>query len=677
VATGTQAQDEMLAHLRGIFVVEAEEHLQAMNRHLLALEHGLAGQAREDTLAEVFREAHSLKGAARSVNFAEIEARAHELEGLFAGMRDGSLVPGPQALQDAYATLDAIEGLLGQRAPAGGGQDPAESVRVATAKLDALMAEVGELLAARVGAEQRLTEARALEDALAAWESEWRRLTGKGMQAVRSAAAGLRRALEADARRLAQVTADLQDDVRRSRMLPIATVFDAFPRMVRDLARDRGRDVELTVRGGETEVDRSVLEQVKDPITHLLRNCVDHGVEPAKVRLAAGKPGMATIRLAARQRADILVIEVADDGAGIDVGEVTAAATRLGLLPPGRAAELSEREAVSLVFHSGLSTSPAVTDLSGRGVGLDVVGEAVARLHGSVEVDTRPGAGTTFTLYLPLSVSTVSCLLVEVGGQTFALPVGAVERVLRVAGDEVGRAQGQRTIRVEDEPVVLAHLADALGAGRAARAAEPARRQPAVVVATAERRVAFLVDRMAQMQEVVVKTLPEPLYRVRHLAGATIQGSGRGALILNPAELVASVDRGAAAPAAGAAEERRTPTVLVVEDAITTRTLEKNILEAAGYRVRVATDGVEAWALLQSDGCDLVVTDVEMPRMDGFELTAKVRGDQRLRDLPVVLVTSRDSREDRERGVEAGADAYVVKGGFDQDRLLETIRRLL
>jgi two-component system chemotaxis sensor kinase CheA len=206
---------------------------------------------------------------------------------------------------------------------------------------------------------------------------------------------------------------------------------------------------------------------------------------------------------------------------------------------------------------------------------------------------------------------------------------------------------------------------------------EPRRRQPVVVIEAGERRVAFLVDRTAQMQEVVVKALPEPLYRVRHLAGVTIQGSGRAALILNAAELVASVDRVAGTSITRLADERPSPTILVVEDAITTRTLEKNILEAAGYRVRVAADGAEAWTLLESNSCDLVVTDVEMPNMDGFELTAKVRGDQRLRDLPMVLVTSRDSREDRERGIQAGADAYIVKGGFDQESLLETIRRLV
>ena len=716
----TETQDQVLAHLRGIFAVEAQEHLQAINRHLLALEQGSAGQ---EALAEMFREAHSLKGAARSVNLTEVEARAHELEDLFARMRDSAVAPGPRTIQDAYTTLDVIDRLLHPpaqaQAQAGGEPGPARAVeetagapepaapaprpagaegtiRVATEKLDALMAEVGELLATRAGAEQRLADARAIEDMLAGWDSEWRRLAGQGhrrgdgeaaaealqrvggrLRGVRSAVAGLRRSLEADSRRMAQVVSDLQDDVRRSRMLPISTVFEAFPRMVRDLARDRGREVELVTGGGSTEVDRSVLEHVKDPITHLLRNCVDHGVEPAEVRVAAGKPRVATIGLRARQRGDLLVIEVADDGAGIDVDRVRATAIGKGLVPADRAEELSERQAVSLVFRSGLSTSPVVTDLSGRGVGLDVVGEAVARLRGSVSVQTRLGEGTTFTLSLPLSVSTVTCLLVEVGGEMLALPASAVERVLRVGTDDVAWAQGREAIRIGDEPVVLASLADVLGLGPAEQALEPGARRPVVVVEAGQQRVAFLVDRAAHMQEVVVKTLPEPLYRVRQLAGATIQGSGAGALILNAAELVASVDQATGASITAPAEERRSPTILVVEDAITTRTLEKNILEAAGYQVRVAADGAEAWALLESERCDLVVSDIEMPQVDGFQLTARIRGDQRLRDLPIVLVTSRDAREDRERGVQAGADAYVVKGGFDQEWLLETIRRLL
>ena len=319
-----------------------------------------------------------------------------------------------------------------------------------------------------------------------------------------------------------------------------------------------------------------------------------------------------------------------------------------------------------------------MTDLSGRGVGLDVVREQVDRLHGSIDVASDVGGGTTVSLSVPLSVSTMHCLLLDAGGQTFALPVTGVERIVRVAAGQVQRAEGRQAVQVDGRPVVLASLAEVLGLGPPVQDQDPDAKRPVIVAAGQGRRVGLLVDRLERTQELVVKSLPAPLVGVRHVAGATILGSGRAALILSSADLTASVERaeGASSGAAGTALTPA-PTILVAEDSITTRTLEKSILEGAGYRVRVASDGAEAWRLLQDNGCDLLLTDVEMPVMDGFELTARVRADQRLRDLPVVLVTSLDSDEDRERGVSAGADAYVVKGAFDQERLLDTLRRLL
>jgi two-component system, chemotaxis family, sensor kinase CheA len=309
-----------------------------------------------------------------------------------------------------------------------------------------------------------------------------------------------------------------------------------------------------------------------------------------------------------------------------------------------------------------------------------VVREKVERLHGSIQVASHLGDGTTVTMSLPLSVSTMHCLLLQAGGQTFALPVPGVERIVRVAVDQVQRAEGRQAVQIDGQPVVLASLAEVLGLRPEANGDGQAAKRPVIVVAGGQgRRVGLLVDRLERTQELVVKNLPEPLLRVRHLAGATILGSGRAAMILSSTDLVASVEQaeGTVQTAAEVAPEAPPATILVAEDSITTRTLEKSILEGAGYRVRVAGDGAEAWRLLQGNGCDLLLTDVEMPQMDGFELTTRVRADQRLRDLPVVLVTSRDSDEDRERGVRAGADAYVVKGAFDQERLLDTLRRLL
>lgn len=594
-----------------------------------------------------------------------------------------------------------------------------ESVRVATSKLEALMAQMGELQVARLGGEQRGLELRALLDDVEAWEAEqWARHAGPVPSGGAMLASGnapgasapfetdsaarlrdvanrlrsLQRRYDADQRRLTQVMAALQDDVRRMRMLPISTVFGLFGRMVRDLAHDLGKDVRLVIQGGETEVDRSVLEQIKDPLTHLLRNALDHGIESPQARAAAGKPRVGTITLSAAQHGDSIIIEVADDGQGIDVARVRESAVRKRIVSPEEAQAMNDQEALWLIFRSGVSTSAIVSGVSGRGVGMDVVRDKVERLHGLIDVHSAPGAGARFTLTLPLTVATTLCLLVQVAGQTFAAPIANVTRIVRLGADAIGYAEGRAVIRPEGRPILLLNLAQILGIAnhepqRSGRNGAGAASEggAALILGSAEKRLAFRVDAVTNAQEVVIKALPKPFVRVSYLAGASILGTGEVVLVLNAADLLRATLPTAVAQAGPpiAVEETRPRTIMVVDDSITTRTLEKNILEAAGYQVRAYGDGLEAWNALAAEGCapdglyDLVVSDVSMPRLNGFDLTLRVRADQRLKNLPIVLVTSLDSREDRERGVQVGADAYIVKAAFDQDNLLETIRRLI
>ncbi len=597
-----------------------------------------------------------------------------------------------------------------------------ESVRVSTAKLDALMAQVGELLISHIAGEQRLRQVRDLAGDLADWEAEWRRLRPKYRKLLRQADASgaairgdslaklrlemaflepllqeneervhtlhtrvedLLRGYEADGRRMGHVTSDLQDSVRRTRMLPVSRVLDAFPRVVRDLSRELGKDAALFIEGATTEVDRSVLEELRAPLSHLIRNAVDHGIETPDARVAAGKPREGWVKVSATQRGGNLVLEVADDGPGIDVDRVKASAVERGLLTPEAAEALTAREAIRLIFRPGVSSSSVVTEISGRGVGMDVVRETVERLRGMIDVETEPGAGTRFVLTLPLTVATTHCLVVRVGRRAFALPITNVVRIQRLDIAELGTIRGRRVARMNEGTVVVTHLADALGLPAADKeaAATSDGRHPAVVLGSAERRAGFLVDELLGSQDMVVKNLPWPLVRVRGAAGATLLGTGEIVLVLNVPDLIAAAERAeVATPAVTAAEtagQALPATVMVVDDSIVTRTLEKSILEAAGYRVRVAADGAEAWTQLKAGGCDLVVSDIKMPSMDGFELTRMVRGDERLKELPVILVTSLDSEDDHERGVEAGADAYIVKSSFTRDRLLETVRQLI
>lgn len=593
-----------------------------------------------------------------------------------------------------------------------------ETVRVTTAKLDAIMEQVGELQVVRLNSLQQQRRLRTLLEDVEHWRAVWHKrhaLLWSDEGAARPAQAGLRlaaeggdlreqvesveqqlgelarslrelwRDLDANHRRTGQLVDSLDDHVRRTRLMPVGVVFEAFPRMVRDLARTLDKQVRLVIEGADTEVDRSVLELIKDPLTHLLRNAVDHGVEPPALRVAAGKPAEGVIRLCASQRGDMLLIEVIDDGAGIDPERLRASAVRHGILRSEEAAGLSEHDAYWLIFRSGFSTRTQVTDVSGRGVGMDVVREHVERLHGMVDVDSKLGGGAHFKLFLPLTVATTLCLLTQVNGRTFALPAGSVARIWRVLPDEFGHVEGRTVLKVDGHPLTTVALADLLQleAGQGAGHAPP---QYAVVLAAGDKRFVVLVDSVADVQELVLKSLPKPWCRVRNVAGAAIMGTGEVVIVLNVADLLYTINEpgaaagkaraGAPAPDAAAAAAQA-PSILVVDDSFTTRTLEKNILETAGYRVTVAADGLEAWALLQREIVDLVVSDVMMPRMTGFELTGKVRGDGRLKHLPVILVTAQESREDRERGVAVGADAYILKSAFDQESLLNTIRRLL
>jgi two-component system chemotaxis sensor kinase CheA len=481
-----------------------------------------------------------------------------------------------------------------------------------------------------------------------------------------------------DERTIAGAVGGLLDDLRRLRMMPVSTVLDVFPRMVRDLAREQGKEVEWVARGTDLEVDRKVLEAIKDPLIHLVRNAVDHGIEPPEVRAQTGKPPRARVAVSlASLEGNRIEIRVEDDGRGIDPARVRDAAVRTRLLSAERAQAFTDEEAIDFTFHSGLSTSPIMTEVSGHGLGLAIVKERVERLGGRIHIETQAGAGTTVRVIVPATIATFRGLLIQAGGQSFLLATVAVERAIRIAPDEVERVEGREAIRWNGHALAVAPLGRLLGLPE--RDGEPRSKHPCVVVRSGDERAGLLVDEIRGDREVLVKELAAPLVRVRNVGGAGLLGTGQVALILRPGDLLRAM-RDAPRPPAPATQPSsaaRQPGVLVVDDSITTRTMEKNLLEAAGYRVRVAVDGLDAWMLLRSETFDLVVSDVDMPRMDGFELTARIRADRKLADLPVVLVTALESREDKERGIEVGANAYIIKSSFDQSNLLEIMRRVV
>jgi len=585
-----------------------------------------------------------------------------------------------------------------------------ETIRVRTTKLDALMDGLGELLVMQMRTEKLLAQMKALQERTIHWQKNWRktrphcnRLRRNYLNVDKTDLAPLFDFLESneeelkalgtehntlldhlnnDCNHLQIITDDLQNGIRSVRMLPIATLFDLFPRMVRDLAHNQSKDIVLEVQGQEAEVDRQALELMKDPLTHLLRNAVDHGIEPPEERLTAGKPRHGTIRLCAEQRGNNLVLTVSDDGRGINLDAVRRAAIEQGLVPPEKMADFSEREVVELIFHSGLSTAGKTTDLSGRGVGMDVVRKNLEQIHGFIQVETRLGVGTSFVLMLPITLTTSQVLLVRVVGETVALPMINVERILHVNVVKVGSIEGHSAIYAEGRPLPLVSLANVLKLPEVEQPLPPDAKIPVVILSVAEKRIALRASGFLSTQQVVVKSLGGQLRRVRNVAGAAILGDGQLVTILNVSDLMKSL-HGKSYASLGlpiVTKEARRWRVLLADDSITTRTLEKHILENAGYEVLTAADGQEAWKLIcqnEKGLPDLVVSDVNMPRMDGFALTQSIKGDSSYARVPVVLVTSLESPQDRLHGMEAGADAYIIKSTFDQRELLETIERLI
>ena len=722
-------KDQLAARLLATFLAELDEQVRTMNADLLALE---AEPADVERLKSVFRVAHTLKGAARAAAVAPVEQACHALETMLAEARDGRLTLGPEEFALLFSAADAL-GNAGKQLKVGGDlagfplaalrdrlkrRDPGKKeiatpsaavpsppspgergdgqVRVEAQKLDDLLAASGQLVVVGSRVASRPAELQALHEVAARSVTEWGR-TGRRLrlefersgappsliQAVTGIDESLHHLLqdtgrlavaaENDARELTQTTDEVADRVRRLRMRPFAEACEALPRVVRDLATTAEKEIGLEIVGGEAKVDRAVLDGLREALLQLVRNAVDHGIEPPAERERAGKPRKGAVGVTAALRGDRLTVTLSDDGAGLDVPAVRAQLERRGLPVPR-----DERELVRTLFEGGLSTRSEATTISGRGVGLDVVRAAVERIRGSVEVTWVRGRGTTFTLECPPTLATIRALLATVGPHLIAVPTTNVERLLRLRPEEIKHAEGRDVIATPEAPVPLVALARLLPPLVERPAAGPL---AVVLLRAGERRLAVVVDELLAEQEIVLRPLDRGRQPLPHVGGAAILGTGRVALVLNPVAIVAAGLGLGAGPGLAVAEAKPTGPgkrhILVVDDSITTRTLEQSILEAAGYDVRTAVDGADGWKVLQEHGCDLVVADIEMPRMDGFALCEAIRGSKRFKALPVVLVTALETPEHRARGLEVAADAYIGKSSFDQQNLLDTISQLL
>ena len=701
------------------FVDEARERLKSLSALMLRLEESPGAP---EIIANIFREAHNLKGSAQMLGFVDLSQIAHQLEDLFvAAKRDARLIDA-RSFDLVFRTLDVISSRVEDlargesaattadaAAPAAPAAENPErdsavpararkrhasraaagSLRVSIDTLESLAHLAPEMVLQRLKGSERHAELKRVEVSVGRLRDRIREDRLAPLTRSRAAELGdyadaldtINRRMRSlllnvgdDHAKLSLIAEELRQHVIELTMLPVATVFDAFPRAVRDLARSFSKQVELKMIGAETALDKRVIEHLADSLTHLVRNAIDHGLETPAERQRAGKPAVGTLTIIAEQHGDRIHIAVVDDGRGIDPGVVRQAAIRKGIVLEADVATWNDERLLGLIFEPGFSTRTETTDVSGRGVGMDVVRVIANRLGGSVVVNSEPGRGTKVLLDLPLSLAMTRVVLVEVNGEVLAIPTTPIRRIVGLSAQDA--ANPASAIEVDGESIPLAPLARVLGLP-GLRAPE----QSALIIDVRGSRIAVSVDAVFEEQELVFQELRGPLQDQTTMSGAAILGDGEIVPILDVQSIAErAVQHRDPEPAIASRPLRAvsgTGRILVVEDSLVAGELLTGILSGAGYEAALRSDGVAALEALRRAEWDLVISDIDMPEMDGFELTEQLRGDPRLRHTPIIIVTSRDSEEYRRRGIAAGADAYVSKGAFDHHQLLETVRRLV
>ncbi|WP_114416600.1 hybrid sensor histidine kinase/response regulator [Marinospirillum perlucidum] len=699
------------------FVDEAREHLQQLSEGIAILENG---QADAEQINVLFRAAHTLKGSSRMLKLTAITETAHALEDLLSALRDGQLpLESFSRFSLLYQGLDTLTSLVeqlaehrdpaqlpdkdadlcealtlaaqGQELPTAPPQEAAtasrlpeiseqpqqtsspdaslkasESVRIKLSSLDELIKLMGEVVSSH---------------------SQMRALVGDSRQLLRQASdadAAFTGQLDLFNRRLREgvqvqesLMQELHDKAMQLRMLPLATIFDSAGRLVREMARSLGKEVECRVLGSEIELDRQMIDQLADPVIHLLRNALDHGLETVEERLKAGKPAQGKVSLSAWQDGSWVVIEVCDDGRGISLEAVSEKALRKELMTSEQLEALNEQEIIDLIFLPGFSTSQMITEMSGRGVGMDVVKSSVVdQLQGTLNVRSRPGEGSCFTLKLPLSLALMRVLLVEVAGQPLGFTAQYVSELVKVEASRLLEVADRKAIILRNEFVPVVYLSDLIDLPVGSRSRQSSQLL-LLVTQVRNEKLALVVDELLDERDLVIKQLPEHLRRQPLISGMVTRGHNELVSLLHVPQLLERSRRSRRETSRLADAEQAAKHLLVVDDSLNTREIEKDVLEAYGYRVTLAENGQEGLEKARQENFDAVLTDVEMPIMDGFTLTARLRQEEAYKNCPIIIITSREKESDRRRGIEVGADAYIVKGSFDQGSLVETLKVLL
>ncbi len=708
---------------------EVRDHLQKLNNELVQLE----GTENPELVNSLFRSAHSIKGAARMMGFNSLSRVAHKMEDILGAIRDGQLAPDSDLVDLLFRGTDEIERLLDEgsdvQASAGllgemesvlsrgekgvkeagktSGKRPEEHparkvssleeeyIRINAARLNHVLEVATESLLYNLAIEE---VAHSLKDLARKGErltdgiqqlsirptvfdtARDKREAADIIESARSARKELLdTSLQSDtlARRLKGILYDLYESLLDLRLERFSVLFAPLPRYVRDMSRAEGKKARLELEGGDVEIDRAILRKLQDPLIHLVRNAVDHGIEPPEERKNAGKPIFGTVRIKAEQMGRLIYLTIHDDGRGIDVERVRAKAVEKGLISAEESQTLSLQEIVGFIFLPGFSTKESVSTISGRGVGLDVVKKATTEIGGSVTIDSVLGKGTTVTLALPSTLALSQVLLMEAGGQTFGIPVMFVDTALDREGANDLSDGNRSLVSWKNEVIPATSISEVLRIG------QKDDEKSLLVLKAGGYKAGYWVRNLIGVEEMAVRP-PGPILKGSPLVwGYSILGNGDVLLLLDGQELLDITRHGLlsatrrARPEAEGEESEEPPTVLLVEDSLTTREVERSILLSAGYNVDIASNGKEALAKIGIKEPDVVVTDIEMPVMNGFELTATMRGNPKYKHIPVIMVTSKSSEEDRMKGLQVGAQAYVTKSEFSQEELLDTIERLI
>jgi two-component system, chemotaxis family, sensor kinase CheA len=715
--------EQMYKKIIETYQEELTEQHQFIIDGLLVLETAKDKDELSKILQELFRASHNIKGASKSVSLHEVADIAHQLEDNFSEWRDHHANPSEEDIDLCLKLADKILyvakshkfrqedlGGIGEVSDKPKVIQGADVMRVGLAKINSANAKVDEFIALRLRLEglpklvdkqkiyydesihlqekmkEQLGEQVAARSDIAAKYDNLNKMSSEWMKDFTF----LKKELSAMSGEFNRSLQSLQLDLREMLLTPVSIVFEPLRRSARDLARSLKKEVSLVIEGGDIELDKSVLDILGDPLLHLMRNAIGHGIEMPQTREDNGKNKTGKLTISSQSESGKIFIKFKDDGAGIDAKKIKSLAMAKNLVDANALANMSDEELVELIFLPGFSTQSQVTELSGRGVGLDIVKESIERVNGAIAISSQLGVGTEFIISLPLTLATERGLYIRTGDSFFVLPSTSSSSILEVDLNDLVPVSGDKTYIINNRSIPVRDLAKVLDV-KGNTDTVTSEKKLGILLESSKDAVLILVDEIMSEHECVIKPLGYPLYSVLNISGASLTEKGDLILVLNPQELVQSalqyVDNSSASTQTETQESASEDTlsnqainslpILVVDDSLTSRTLEASTLEAAGYRVETASNGEKAWALLKKKKYCLVVLDIEMPVMDGYALTELIKTDNKLNKVPVLIITAHESVEIKRRCNEVGANQFLVKNQFDTNCLVEAVEGLL